>query len=75
VDLDASFRAVEAALALETPPLMHTPQSLMRMLLDVFELEFPDTLPRAAAAQLILAIGSAGVQGGCPQNAPDPRGQ
>jgi hypothetical protein len=56
VDLDASFRAVEAALAQDAPPLMHTPQSLMRMLLDVFELEFPDSLPRPAVAQVLQAI-------------------
>jgi hypothetical protein len=56
VDLDASFRAVEAALAQDAPPLMHTPQSLMRMLLDVFELEFPDRLPRPAVAQVLQAI-------------------
>jgi len=56
VDLNASFRAVEAALALDAPPLMHTPQSLMRMLLDVFELEFPDSLPRTAVAQVLQAL-------------------
>jgi len=56
VDLDASFRAVEAALAQDAPPLMHTPQSLMRMLLDVFELEFPDSLPHPAVAQVLRAL-------------------
>jgi hypothetical protein len=32
-DLDASFRTVEAALAQAAPPLMHTPESLLSMLL------------------------------------------
>ena len=56
VDLDASFRAVEAALAQAAPPLMHTPHSLMSMLLDVFELEFPDRLQPLAVAQVLQAL-------------------
>ena len=56
VDLDASFRAVEAALKQAAPPLMHTPHSLMSMLFDVFELEFPDRLQPLLVAQVLQAI-------------------
>jgi hypothetical protein len=56
VDLDTSFRTVEAALAQAAPPLRHTSQSLLRMLLDVFELEFPDSLLRPAVAQVLQAL-------------------
>jgi len=53
---DDAFRVVEAALALSLPPLLPTPQSLFRILCDVFELEFPGRLSQQTVEQLANTI-------------------
>jgi hypothetical protein len=59
-DIDETFRLVEAALALDAPPLLPTPRSLFRMLCGVFELEFPGRLPQRAVDEALLALDARG---------------
>ncbi len=40
----------------QVPPLTHTPHSLFRMLCDVFEQEFPNTLPPDAIEHMLQAL-------------------
>lgn len=59
-DIDETFRLVEAALALDAPPLVPTPRSLFGMLCGVFELEFPGRLPQGAVDEALLALDAEG---------------
>jgi hypothetical protein len=57
IDIDETFRIVDAALAKPAPPLLPTPQSLFGMLCGVFELEFPGRLPQRAVEQALQSLG------------------
>jgi len=65
LDVDHTFGVVEQALKRNpkdagrdhtVPPIMHTPQSLFRMLCDVFEQEFPHRLPPQAVEHMLQAL-------------------
>jgi len=60
VDIDETFRVVDAALAKPAPPLLPTPQSLFGMLCGVFELEFPGRLPQQAVEQALQTLSEQG---------------
>ena len=56
IDIENLFSSVEAVLLLPTQPLIHTPQSLFSMLCGVFELEFPNRLPKQLLEQTRHAL-------------------
>jgi len=56
MDIEDIFSTVQAVLLLPTQPLIHTPQSLFSMLCGVFELEFPQRMPKALLEKTLQAL-------------------
>jgi hypothetical protein len=56
MDIQDIFSTVQAVLLLPKQPLIHTPQSLFSMLCGVFELEFPNRLPKQLLEQTRHAL-------------------
>ena len=56
MDIEDIFSTVQAVLLLPTQQLIHTPQSLFSMLCGVFELEFPNRLPKQLLEQTRHAL-------------------
>jgi hypothetical protein len=57
--VEQTFAGIQAELRRETgrdPPLMHTPHSMFSMLCDVFEQEFPNSMPRQAVEDMLLRL-------------------
>jgi hypothetical protein len=56
VDPNRTFEIVQAAMLHPIPPMIHTPHSLMSMLLKAFELEFPDVLTHQTVGQMLREL-------------------